>query len=198
MFLWTQKFNLISESFQSDLPKSLWTAVCLISTGLSFEELLFDKRFRKSESKNTTKRNSKSPDLQFLFCLNNQNFSDSFFSFQVEIFTKNSNSEKNKKSKSVGLTLFKYSDWFSVNGKSMFCFQIHFWFGFSEQEFHFWIFRGLLFPLSILFSFSFSGWEFQVLNGWWILFQFNYVFRTWKTSLSIFNLFPGFFLSCVL
>ena len=81
-----------------------------------------------------------------------------------------------------------------MNGKSTFCFQFQFWLGFSEQEFQFSIFDSILTPMSIRFRFSFSQWEFQILNGWWIFFQFNSVFRTWKTNLSTFNLFLGFLL----
>ena len=124
MFSWTLKIHsLISESFQSDFWKSLRASFFLISTGFSFKKLLFDKRFRKSDSKNTTKPNSKSPDLQFLFCLNNQNFSDSFFSFQVETFTKNSKFWKEQKIKISRFCFFVFNDRFSVNGKSAFRFQ---------------------------------------------------------------------------
>ena len=90
-----------------------------------------------------------------------------------------------EKSKSTG-SFFAFNYWFSVNGKSTFRFQFHFSFGYSEQEFKFSFIGSILIPLSILFRFSFSEREFKILNGWWIFFQFNSVFRSWKTNLSSF------------
>ena len=115
--------SLISESLQSDFSKSLRASFFLISTGFSFKKLLFDKRFRKSDSKNTTKPNSKSPDLQFLFCINKLNFSDSFFFFSGRNVHKEFKFWKEQEIKICRFCFFVFNDRFSVNGKSAFHFQ---------------------------------------------------------------------------